>query len=112
MAHAAAAGDENHRRGTDLCHEQRVVVSTTDHPLHLQIELAANLDNRSYQPGIANCWSVHVHALHLKLNAATAADLRHCLLDSVKSVIPRGELGIAQINFQPGATRHAVDRAG
>src|SRR6266404_1358121 len=89
MADATTAGDEDHGGGTDLRHEQGIVIGAANHLLHFQIEMAADLNKGVDQLRIANGRRVHVQALALKIHSATAANFG----DGFFNALERGVTG-------------------
>src|SRR6266576_6070970 len=108
MADPAAARNENHRRGTDLCHEQRIMIGSAYHSFDRQAQLTAYLQDHVYQTRVAHCWSIDVEPFALKFNASALADFRDHFFYSQERGISGFQLCVPQVNFQPRAERHAV----
>src|SRR5262245_36225449 len=112
MTHPAAAWNENHGRGTYLRHEKRIVIRAADHAIDFVTQPFGGARHRFNELQVANRRRVDVQPLYLKFYSAALADFRHSFLNSIQCGIARGNLGIAQIDFEPGPTGDAVDRSG
>src|SRR5436305_1710161 len=112
MADAVAAGNEDHGGGTDLSHEQGIVVSATDHFLHLQAEFTADTRHSIYQRQSAYCGRINVQSLDFELNPATTADFWNGRFDTFEGSVASLEARVAKIDFEPGAAGDTVNCTG
>src|SRR3954466_4485228 len=81
MADTGPAGNEDHCRRTDLGHEERVVVRPADHFLHPQAQLISDLCHDIDQLWAAQCRSIDVQPLDLKMHSSPPANLSDGALD-------------------------------
>src|SRR5262249_36655006 len=80
-----------------------------DHAPGGEAGFVANRQDRLNEGGVANGRSVNVQAFAFEFDSAAVTDFRGGLLDFAQSSVARGKLRIAQVDFEPGAARDAVD---
>src|SRR5437764_14294599 len=111
MTNASPARDKDHRRRTELSHEQGIVIGAADHFFGRQIKLVTNFKNCAGQGRITKGGLVHIEALDLKTDPTAPTNLRHDFFDTPQGGIAAAQSRVAQINFQTGAARNTIDRA-
>ena len=87
MADTSAARDEDHGRGADFGHEERIVIGAADHFLGRQLKLATNFKNGVNQAGITKGRRLHIETLDLKIDTAAPTNFRYRFFDTLQGGI-------------------------
>ncbi len=111
VAHAGAAGDEQHGGRRHARHEQRVVIRATDHPFVREPVGFAAGHQRVDDHRVTAGWWIGVDDLRVDGHAASSRHVAACGHDPIQHGVAPDLIDVARVDLELAPAGHAVDRA-